>query len=186
MEYKLNGKLISYLESTQNILDYARFNSEISLYLHNPSNHEVIRLIENNSFLVYARTACQRITIIEIYKIISNSHHDLHSFNNLLKNISTACKEDQIKKWKNNIQEHENSISTIKLLRNKIYGHNDTNYLHEITYNFLEINTFIVVLQSIFDEIISKLELQIHSRFNNENLEDLNGQNFLNKFLNRF
>jgi hypothetical protein len=176
MASERNKKALIYLEQTQNILDFARLNSEMTLYLNRPLNKKILDLIETNPFLCNIRTASKRTAIIETFKIISSSQNDIHSFFNLFKKIGQQDKQEELNLQ---LEKYNSVIETVRLLRNKVYGHKDTTYKLEIEYNFLEVLNLIIYLQSIFAKIVESLNLIVIPNFRIENTDCLNGKIFL-------
>jgi hypothetical protein len=152
----------------------------MTLYLNYPQNYQIIDLIDTSLFLCNIRISCQRIAIIETFKIISSSPNDIHSFFNLYKKIGLKDKQGELDL---KLEEHNSVIKTVRLLRNKVYGHKDTSYQLEIDYNFLEVRNFIINLQSIFSVIVQSLDLNVFPSFEIENTDYYNGKIFLENMI---
>lgn len=183
MSRNANDDLEYYLIQTQNILDLARVNAEMTLYMYNPKTATIFRLIESSPFLNNIRTSCKRISIIETYKLISKSKHDIHSFYKLFEKLEPFIDKNTLEQCETKFNDLTVEIETIKLLRNKVYGHRDTEYKPQINYNFPQVRNLIIDLQKIFSKIIRSLEFAVVPQYLDINIDNLNGKNFFEELI---
>lgn len=158
----------------------------MTLYL-NSGSAKVSNARTNIAFLYNVETAVRRVAIIEVFKFISHSKHDQHRFKALLEKIKPYIDDKLIiSSWENQFKSLEDEIKVVKILRNKIFAHRDSDFENEIEYNFKKVCLLIDNCRAIFNDIIKTLELdvQIQSQYHEEDKNKLNGAYFFEKYVN--
>lgn len=174
-----------YLKLTQNILDYSKLNNEMSLHF-NMGAGNVIEAMNRFSYIQNLELAVRRTTIIEIFKFVSHSTNDQHRFRELISRVKPHIFDDEkITKWENQFLTLKDQVEKVKVLRNKIYAHKDSNDKTVVNYNFVEIGQLIDNCRNILAEIILEFgwSAQLPWKYNDCCKNEMNGFNFFEGYV---
>lgn len=136
-------------------------------------------------FFDFTRHILWRNTIIGLAKLVTNKERTqqfniFHLLNRMKKNGqygNLTLKYNQIEKWEGMLKDKDETISEIKILRDKLYSHTDKNldeYIINSKLDFQKIGDIITLLNNIIKDIYLEI---LDTQINIEPIETM-GDNF--------
>ena len=140
-----------------------------SYYFHKPETEEESNYLDKSKEFKFIRHILWRNSVIEFSKLFSNSaRRDKYNIYKFLKNLNRdqyfgefGIEKETIENWREKLKENEKTINSILLLRDKVYGHTDTeNAINNIdTPTFKETRELLFIIESIIKEIYFKVTI---------------------------
>lgn len=136
-----------------------------SYYLHKPDTQEELDYLKNSRDFHFIRHIMWRNAVIELCKLFSNSSkRDKYNIFHFIKKLKKdqyfggfGIDHNKIKVWENKLEENRETITTILLLRDKVYGHTDNKKPKDNldTPTFEQTEKLLQIIESIIQEIYS-------------------------------
>ncbi|MHA7830858.1 MAG: AbiU2 domain-containing protein [Flagellimonas sp.] len=141
----------------------ARKSYEYCYYLHKPETSDELEYLNNSREFKFIRHILWRNTVIELSKLFNSSpKRDKYNIFHFIKKLKGdqyfggfGISQEKINGWEDQLQENDDLIGKILLLRDKVYGHTDgENTIKNLdTPTFSETEELLKIIEDVIKEI---------------------------------
>lgn len=160
---ELRKELEDSTKKMSDILSSASISLDIVETLAQVMSSNYKEVVLNNHYYFYTFFTQFRISVIELYKLFSNSTNDKYRLRSFIADLKSNRKfaglnvpGAKITQWEQDFKSHSNLIQHLGDLRNKVYAHTDHSEV-EAQATFQDIRILIGIAVDILDEVHGKL-----------------------------
>ncbi len=157
----------------------ARKCLKYSYYLHKPETKEELNFLNKSKDFHFIRHILWRNSVIELSKLFNSSpkrdkYNIFHFLNKLKKDQyfgGFGIDQSKIENWEKQIEESNETIKSILLLRDKVYGHTDSEKSKSNldTPTFEQTEKLLLIIENVIQEIYSTI-FDSHAAIENNHL----------------